>query len=108
MAFTARYPGRCASTGLQINVGDRIQSIGRGRYALVDPIASDSDLSMAQSIDPELAQADPDAAASAGRYMRASLARSVSHYARTSTGAELYRNRSGRCEDAPCCGCCNY
>jgi hypothetical protein len=20
---------------------------------------------------------------------------------------ELYRNKKGRCEDAPCCGCCN-
>lgn len=24
------------------------------------------------------------------------------------SGAELYRNKGGRCEDAPCCGCCNY
>jgi hypothetical protein len=22
-------------------------------------------------------------------------------------GREYYRNRGGRCEDAPCCGCCN-
>jgi len=22
-------------------------------------------------------------------------------------GREYYRNRNGRCEDAPCCGCCN-
>jgi hypothetical protein len=22
-------------------------------------------------------------------------------------GQEYYQNRSGRCEDAPCCGCCN-
>jgi hypothetical protein len=21
---------------------------------------------------------------------------------------ELYRNKKGRCEDAPCCGCCNF
>ena len=21
---------------------------------------------------------------------------------------EFYRNRNGRCEDAPCCGCCTY
>jgi hypothetical protein len=21
-------------------------------------------------------------------------------------GAEFYRNKAGRCEDAPCCGCC--
>lgn len=22
-------------------------------------------------------------------------------------GAEVFRNKSGRCEDAPCCGCCS-
>jgi hypothetical protein len=21
---------------------------------------------------------------------------------------ELFRNKKGRCEDAPCCGCCNF
>jgi hypothetical protein len=25
----------------------------------------------------------------------------------TSGGREYYRNKLGRCEDAPCCGCCN-
>ncbi len=24
-----------------------------------------------------------------------------------STGTTLYQNSNGRCEDAPCCGCCN-
>jgi len=23
-----------------------------------------------------------------------------------SSGEEFYRNKKGRCEDAPCCGCC--
>lgn len=23
-------------------------------------------------------------------------------------GEELYQNKQGRCEDAPCCGCCNF
>ena len=26
---------------------------------------------------------------------------------RFSSGAEVYRNRNGLCEDAPCCGCCS-
>ena len=25
---------------------------------------------------------------------------------RMNTGAVIYRNKSGICEDAPCCGCC--
>ena len=24
-----------------------------------------------------------------------------------SSGGEIYTNRNGRCEDAPCCGCCS-
>ena len=30
----------------------------------------------------------------------------ISNYARFSSGAEVYTNKRGRCEDAPCCGCC--
>lgn len=26
---------------------------------------------------------------------------------RLNSGAEIYQNYNGRCEDAPCCGCCN-
>jgi hypothetical protein len=28
-------------------------------------------------------------------------------YTRFSSGAEVFRNPKGRCEDAPCCGCCS-
>jgi len=30
-----------------------------------------------------------------------------SSYARFASGAEVFTNRRGRCEDAPCCGCCS-
>lgn len=30
-----------------------------------------------------------------------------STYTRFSSGAEVYTNKRGRCEDAPCCGCCS-
>lgn len=30
-----------------------------------------------------------------------------SNYTRFASGAEVYTNRGGRCEDAPCCGCCS-
>jgi hypothetical protein len=35
----------------------------------------------------------------------ASAARGASYEVRTS-GGTFYRNYAGRCEDAPCCGCC--
>jgi hypothetical protein len=38
---------------------------------------------------------------------RASRAPSRSVYARFSSGAETFQNSRGRCEDAPCCGCCS-
>ena len=104
----ARYPGRCARTGAAIRPGDAITPLGRKRYALAQHAAPvDPDLSLAESIDPELAQSDPEAAAAAGRYLRQSMARSVSSLWRGADGREYYRNRRGRCEDAPCCGCCN-
>jgi hypothetical protein len=104
----ARYPGRCARTGAPIRPGDTITPLGRKRYALaqselVDTL--DPDLALAESLDPELAQSDPESAAAAGRYLRQSLQRGVSHVWQ-SGGREFYRNRRGRCEDAPCCGCC--
>jgi hypothetical protein len=33
--------------------------------------------------------------------------RAVSHYTRFASGAEVFTNKRGRCEDAPCCGCCS-
>lgn len=31
----------------------------------------------------------------------------VSNVTRFSSGAVVYTNKRGRCEDAPCCGCCS-
>lgn len=104
--MTAKYPGRCAATGATINPGDTIRYDGRTRRAYLAAPAIDPDVALAAELDPELAAADPEAAASAGRYLRQSLERGISHVW-TSAGREYYRNRAGRCEDAPCCGCCN-
>lgn len=30
----------------------------------------------------------------------------VSHVIDFGSGRQYYRNKNGRCEDAPCCGCC--
>lgn len=30
-----------------------------------------------------------------------------SRYTRFNSGAEVFTNTHGRCEDAPCCGCCS-
>ena len=62
------------------------------------------DSKLAQLQDPEL---DQETAQVVGSYMRKRFKRYRSTFTRTSSGAELYRNKVGRCEDAPCCGCCN-
>lgn len=103
----ARYPGKCSRTGARINPGDTIVFLGKGKSYLSDLIPPiDPDLSYARTLDPELADSDPDAATAAGRYLRQSMDRGVSHIW-NSGGREYYRNKKGRCEDAPCCGCCN-
>ena len=97
--MTARYRGKCAATGRPINPGDTILYDRATRRAYLP----DTDV-----IDGAAAalQLDPDEAAAVGRYMRQSMARSISHVW-NSGGREYYRNKRGLCEDAPCCGCCN-
>lgn len=115
--MTARYSGTCRRTGATITPGDIIDFDRRTRSTVLvmrsnpdgeapSDYPADPDVSLAASLDPELAASDPDAAAHAGRYLRQSMARSVSAVW-TSGGREFYRNRRGLCEDAPCCGCCN-
>lgn len=70
------------------------------------PRRRDAALALAVSIDPELAATDPPAAIAAARYLRRSMRRGVSVVTRIGDH-EAYRNKGGRCEDAPCCGCCS-
>ena len=49
-----------------------------------------------------------NAPAPAPRSDRSGASRYRSNYAYfPSTGGEYYRNKAGRCIDAPCCGCCS-
>ena len=47
----------------------------------------------------------------AGPVARATQARRYARYGSTytrfSSGAEVFTNKKGSCEDAPCCGCCS-
>ena len=82
----ARYAGFDSRTGARINPGDEIQFDTVTRRAW---IAEPGD--MADMGDDQQNHHNPAW---------------VSHVW-TSGGREYYRNKAGRCEDAPCCGCCN-
>lgn len=83
--MTAKFPGVCCcGCGKAIKRGDEINFWGRGQASLT-----------ACTVDPaKVNQAPPRQSAG-------------SRYTRFSGGGEHYVNRRGRCEDAPCCGCCS-
>ena len=94
--MTAKFPGYCAQTGAAIRPGDLIDYHGRGR-SILRARASARDVD-APDIRPSDVQLEP-----AGAYAR--LRAPVSDHI-VIGGQSFYRNTRGRCEDAPCCGCC--
>ena len=102
--MNARYPGRCARTGAAIKPGDPIQYDTATRRAWLATETMTPATAHALEIDPDL---DPETAESVGRYMARATRDYQSDIYRAS-GREYYRNKRGRCEDAPCCGCCNF
>lgn len=77
--ITARYTGLCADTGMAIKPGDLI-SYDRATKRTVLLQAADT-----------------------SRYISDVIRIPASD---GSAGGTFYRNKQGRCEDAPCCGCC--
>jgi hypothetical protein len=96
--MTAKFPGYCAQTGARILPGDTIDYHGRGRSILRARAGASARDMDSPDIRPSDVQLEP-----AGAYAR--LRAPVSdHY--VIGGQSFYRNKRGRCEDAPCCGCC--
>lgn len=104
--MNAKFRGVCARTGAPINVGDPIKYDTTSRHAWLDQTTGTmtTAAALAMEIDPDL---DHETAESVGRYMTHAARGYRSDIYRTG-GREYYRNKSGRCEDAPCCGCCNF
>lgn len=86
--MTAKYRGRCAATGRAIRPGDAIIFDTKTRAAML------------AQLEPDL---DPETAEAVGRYL---ASRETVSDTFTIGGRDYYRNKAGRCEDAPCCGCC--
>ena len=75
----AKYPGKCSLSGARINPGDFIIYDTDTRTAQLEP---DADTIQFTTTSPRVSD--------------------VFNF----LGREFYRNKQGRCEDAPCCGCC--
>lgn len=78
--MTNRYPGTCIECKCSVDAGaGTAKKSKKGRWYV---LCSDH--------------------AGGGSYRR-----KVNHYYSPVTGNSWYQNSNGRCEDAPCCGCCN-
>ena len=75
----AKYPGTCARSGARINPGDYIEFNTITRKAMLQP---DDDRLTFTTDQPRVSDVF------------------------NCSGREFYRNKKGRCIDAPCCGCC--
>lgn len=79
--ITLRYATYCKECGTHLPVGSKAKYYGSGRVYGTEchskPTAKKSD-----------------------KYIS-------NFYYSPSTGNEWYQNKNGRCEDAPCCGCCS-
>ena len=92
----AKYSGQCRACGEAIRRGDTIAFFGRG-HAEHQECASEH-------------RRDEDAAAGLEPGTLATDRRAASNgltVVRFSSGETITQNSRGRCEDAPCCGCCS-
>jgi hypothetical protein len=95
--MVAKYPGVCRACGESIRPGDTIKFFGRGH-------AEHLDCGCPHTVPGEDERAGLEAGTLASDRR---AARSGVSVVRFSSGAVVYRNARGRCEDAPCCGCCS-
>lgn len=113
MARANKYDGTCHTCGIEVPAG--LGVLGkreRGRSGRMwTPVycgpCGDAPAGVDAAGDGELDGGDPDnAIPPAPSHVRFRDGRR-SGVVRFSSGATFYRNVNGRCEDAPCCGCCS-
>lgn len=92
-----RFPGKCKKCGGDIRPGDLINFHGKGNTEH-DQCEDDDGERMGED---EAAGLEPGTLANDRRLAEQGLS-----VIQLSSGAVVTQNRKGRCEDAPCCGCC--
>lgn len=93
----ARYAGTCFECGNSIKPGDTIRYYGR--HHVEHARCTDG----AQAPDEDAAMGLESGTLANDRR----LARNGLSVTRLSSGHVMTQNSRGRCEDAPCCGCCS-
>ena len=102
--MTAKYSGVCCTCGKAIQRGTQIDFFGRGRSAHTacrPGYAGGDEFEEDEHDEDEAAGFEPGTLANDRRMARQGL--SVTRF---SNGDVHTQNSRGRCEDAPCCGCC--
>jgi len=87
--ITAKFNGRCARTGAVIQ---------RGQTIIYNTATRSASLPDTEEFNEFTGRLN-----GTGDYIRPDY---VSHVIDFGSGRQYYRNKNGRCEDAPCCGCC--
>jgi len=96
----ARYPGTCRACGEAIRRGQTINFYGRGTVEH-QTCTQGRDEDAEEYGEDEAAGLEPGTLANDRRLAKQGLS-----VIRFSSGAVMTQNSRGRCEDAPCCGCC--
>jgi hypothetical protein len=92
----AKYAGTCCECGKAIGRGQQIDFFGRG-LAAHTACRPDDD-----HCEDEAAGLEPGTLANDRRLAKRGLT-----VVRFASGEVMTQNSRGRCEDAPCCGCCS-
>lgn len=98
--LTAKYNGVCAACGESIRKGEQINFFGRGHTEHLTCTQGREDDDQEYGEDEQVGL-EPGTLASDRRLAKRGLS-----VIRFSSGAVMTQNAKGRCEDAPCCGCC--
>lgn len=92
LTIKAKFPGVCRNCKARISKGSTIAYYGRGAGISCAACVSDTGLEPGTLVDTFASDR--------------ALARSGLTVVRFPSGDSYTRNSLGRCEDAPCCGCC--
>jgi len=100
-----KYASKCSQCGTKVNPGmGTIKKLRRRKWSCTclecKPLTASEALELSWGDEGDAAGIYAASQSGSSKYQ------SWSAYI-PSTGSYVYQNKNGRCEDAPCCGCCS-